>query len=110
MISKFYTKTATVERQGWTTDVGGNDITTVSNVATVLGHLQQASKELTQGLMDKFSITHTFWCATGSDIQLGDVAIIDAERYGVQDIQNNTFVGVNKHLEIWLEKETDNDQ
>ena len=108
MISKHYTKTATVERVEWTTDVDGNDITTTANSSSILGHLQQASPELIQGLADRFTLSHTFWCDSSSDVQTGDTLIIDGERYGVQDIQNNSFIGSNKHLEIQLEKETDN--
>lgn len=105
-ISKFYTKTATVERLTWADDGSGNLVSGVSSAGTILGHLQQASPELVQGLADKFNISHTFWCAKGSDVKAGETIIIDSERYGVKDIQDNTFTGTNKHLELQLEKET----
>lgn len=108
MISKFYTKTATVERQAWTTDISGNDITSISNVSSILGHLQQANPELIRSVVDRFTLSHLFWCASDSNILDGDVLIIDTERYGVRAIQNNAFVGKNTHLEVYLEKNTDN--
>jgi hypothetical protein len=107
MISKHYNKTATVFRSQWTTDEDDNDISEeVEQDDTVKGHLQQASATLVANFKDVFTLTHIFWCPVGSDILNGDVLVIDGFRYGVRGIQDNSFIGSNKHLEIQLEKYT----
>jgi hypothetical protein len=104
MISKFYQTTATIYRNVWTTDKDDNDISEEVSQGAVSGHLQQAGAELIQNLSDRFTLSHLFWCSPTANIQNGDTVVISGDKYSVRAIQDNSFVGSNKHLEVLLEK------
>lgn len=94
-------------RLEWSTDDNDNQISDeVETDNPITGHLQQATPEQVNNLANVFTLSHLFWCASTSDVEVGDVLIIDEERYGVRAIQDNSFIGRNKHLELHLEKYT----
>ena len=108
MISRFYTQTGTIKRLQWTVDDDNNDIAEEVAGDNIKGHLQQASAELISNLADRYTISHIYWCDVDSEVRVGDVIEIGVERFGVRGIQDNSFVGTNKHLELQLERQTDN--
>jgi len=110
MIASKYTTTAEIKRLVWTVDGNGNDISSEGVVSSFKGHLQQASPELITNIGDRFTLSHLFWCSSASAVKEGDVLTINSERYGVRAIQDNSFIGINKHWELQLEKETDNNE
>jgi len=101
MIEDFYTRAFTVTRL---TRTSGKMTSDYQEVATFNGHLQQASQleNIAQDLADY--ISHSVWCAPGTDIEVSDI-IHDGEwSYSVHAIQDNSYVGVNKHLEVLVER------
>lgn len=104
MISRFFTKTFTVYRLGWTEDEEDNEYSEEELIGTFTGHLQQASPEITQNLGLNFGTTFTVWCNPSANVQLGDKIVHDEVIYDVRLIQNNSNVGTNTHLELVIEK------
>jgi hypothetical protein len=104
MIEKFYTKNFTVTRGAWTTDSEGFSSSAPTEIGTFKGHLQQISPKLSQYLNLNFTTTYSIWCGGLTDVKIGDILLCDGIYYSVKEIQNNTLVGSNTHIEIIAEK------
>lgn len=106
MISSKYTTTFTVIRNAWTKTDGiwGADEV---EVGTFKGHIQQANINEVLNLADKFTITHSVWCSPEADVKRGDIIVAGNKEYTVREIQDNSFIGVNKHLELMVELSTE---
>jgi hypothetical protein len=102
MIDKYFTQNITVKRLGWSTDEDGYDYSGEITSGTFKGHLQQASPELINNLGDIFTVSHIVWCPVGTDVKRGDTLEIGDRSFGVSGIQENTYVGNNRHLEVLI--------
>lgn len=98
MIQGKYDKTATVTRLAYTSGKG-----TYSTVATITGHLQQASANIQQQTAQMYTISHLFWTDTTANVNVNDKITIDTVDYSVKGIQMNDY-GQNKHKELHIEK------
>lgn len=98
-ISRFFTKTFTVSRMVWT-----DNKSAMGEVGTFLGHLQQASTQLTQELGLAFGTAYTLWCPVGTDIEREDTIAYGGYKYSVRGINERNYLGANKHLEIILQR------
>jgi len=97
-IENFYTTTFTVKRFAYTGTKGS-----LSTQGTFVGHLQQALIEQVANIASKFTISHSIWCATDTDVNLGDQLEEGGDKYTVKAIQTNNYGG-NDHLELLVEK------
>lgn len=97
-IERFYTTTFTVKRFGYTANKGS-----LSTQGTFEGHLQQEDIERIQNLASKFTVSHSIWCAVGTDVNIGDQLETGGEKYTVRAIQTNNY-GDNDHLELLVEQ------
>ena len=104
MISKFFTTTFTGTRGAWLTDGDGFPYSSPSAITSFKGHLQQATPRLAQYLNLNYTKTFTVWVAVGTDIKQGDMINDGTYYYSVKEIQDNSFVGSNKHLELVVER------
>lgn len=103
-IEKFYTKTFTVSRGTWSEDAEGYASSAPTVVGTFLGHLQQISPKIAEYLNLNFTKTYSIWCGGLSDVKIGDILTNGGIHYSVKEIQNNTLVGSNTHLELIVEE------
>lgn len=103
MISKFFTTTFTVNRSVWSTDVNGFQSSEESVVGTFKGHLQQLTAEQALNLGLNFTTPFSVWCPTGTNVIIGDNLTANSVNYTIRAIQNNGLVGVNKHLQLYVE-------
>lgn len=104
MIADFFTKTVTVYRQQWQEDESFGDYQAESEVATFLGHVQQArNPELVQELGLSYSKAFMLWCPLDSDIKDGDRVEIDSISYTVRATGEHA-VGSNTHLSLVIER------
>jgi hypothetical protein len=99
MINKFYTYSFEVKRMEWEDDSAEEEV-----VGTFKGHLQQISAELAQNLGLNFTKSFQVWCPPNTDVQVGDGVECNDIFYTVRAIQDNSFVGSNKHLQVFIEK------
>lgn len=103
MIEKFFTTTLTNTRMVWT----GNT-SALTAVGSFVGHIQQASAEYAEQLRAAFGVTHTIWCAMGTNVRTGDTITVAtgsyAGTYSVRNIQTNA-TGTNEHLELIVIKD-----
>jgi hypothetical protein len=106
MISRLFTTQFQVIRNAWVKEQGiwGAD---EQEVATFKGHIQQASINETQNLADRFTITHSIWCSPSANVKRGDLIVSGSKEYTVREIQDNSFIGSNKHLELLVELTTE---
>lgn len=104
MINARFTTTFSIERNGWVEE-SGYSYSALSTIGTFKGHLQQASPEMVQNLALNFSVAYICWCPPDTAVKLGDTLVVGNDRYDVRLIQDNSFVGANKHLELALEKQ-----
>ena len=89
----------TVYRMTWSADSSSQVLT-----STFLGHLQQANANVTIGLADSITVSHTIWCGTSSNVEKGDRITDGNYYYSVRAIiEYNT--GDNSHLELFIERE-----
>lgn len=102
-ISKFFTKTFTVFRNVYTTDLNGFASSTETSSGTFSGHLQQISAEQALNLGMNFTTSFQIWCAKDTDVQVGDRLVHDEIFYSVRAIQDNGMVGINQHLQVFVE-------
>jgi hypothetical protein len=107
MIQNRFTTTAEVFRHVWDVDVDGFEYSEEASQGEIKGHLQQASPELIQNFADVITLSHIFWCGPLSDVKKGDILKIGGKRFGVKGIQDNSFVGTNKHLELQLDEQSE---
>jgi hypothetical protein len=107
MIESKYTKIVTVYRNSWTEDEDNYFASEETEVGTIKGHLQQASPQDLENAQLNFTVGYTLWCSPTSDIKVGDRVEIDSESYSVRLLQDNSFIGSNKHYELVLEKEAE---
>lgn len=98
-ISRFYTQTFTQYRQVYTANKSVETL-----VGTLTGHIQQTVAELAQELGMQMALTYSIWLPTGTDIKTGDTLVIGSNRYSIKAVQDNNFVGANKHFECIAEK------
>lgn len=100
MLSNFYDKTFTVNRMVWS--VGSNRGSSLSEVGTFQGYLQQASQELVERFAMNFQTSFSIWCDIGTDVKIGDTLEEGNSVYTVRAIQiNNT--GNHPHLQLGVE-------
>lgn len=105
MISAKFTTTFTVKRQGWTTEIVGDqtiDKSEESTVGTFLGYRQQSNAEYIQALGLQISKPHLVWCPVNASVVEGDVL---SSTYGVdrvRAVQINRD-GINAHKELVVE-------
>lgn len=104
MIDSKYTTTFTIKRNAWVEE-SGYSYSTLSTITTFKGHLQQASPEMVQNLALNFSVAYICWCPPDTAVKLGDTLHVGDDVYDVRLIQDNSFIGSNKHLELALEKQ-----
>ena len=102
-ISKFFTKTFTVYRNVWTTDVNGFASSIETDSGTFSGHLQQVSAEQALNLGMNFTTSFQIWCAKDTDVKVGDRLDYNDTFYSVRAIQDNGMVGINQHLQVFVE-------
>lgn len=98
MINQFYTTQFTVKRQAWNGERSG-----LVQVATFMGHLQQASSELAQNYGMAVSKTFVVWCSLDSNVKVGDKLEETVNSYFVKE-SSIRAVGNNQHLELILER------
>jgi hypothetical protein len=105
MISRFFTTLAKVYRQSATQPDEDEKIVysqSETQEANIYGHLEPASAELAEGFALQRNRAFNFWCATTSDIKIGDKLVIDTVNYKVVGILDYTY-GHNKHKECVLQ-------
>jgi hypothetical protein len=102
-INNFFTVLFTINRPSWGTDGSGNPESTLEEVGTFNGHLQQAQPELAVNLGLALTKVYTIWCPPDTAVRAGDSLESVHGRFSVKAIQDNGFVGVNKHLELVVE-------
>jgi len=107
MISRNYTTTFTIQRNVWTT-ADGYSSSALGTIGTFKGHIQQASPEMVENLGLNFTVPYIAWCDPSTSVKLGDTLVVGTNRYDVRLIQDNSFIGANKHLELILEKAQEN--
>jgi hypothetical protein len=98
-IDRFFTKTFTVSRMVWT-----NNKSEMGEVGTFLGHLQQATTELTRELGLAFGTAFTLWCPVRTNIEREDTIACGDYKYSVRGINERNYTGGNKHLEVTLQR------
>lgn len=98
MIERFYTDTATVQRL----TVSSNK-STYSTVATIKGHLQQATPFVVAQTASMYTLSCLFWTYVTSNIQVNDNVTISGLKYSVKGVWKNNY-GENQHLEVHLER------
>jgi len=103
-ISKFYTTTFTVTRGTWSEDGDGFASSAPTTVGTFLGHIQQMTPKLAQYLNLNFTKTYSIWCDPSTDIKSGDIINDGTKYYSIKEIQDNSMVGSNMHLELIAEE------
>lgn len=103
MISKFFTTTFTIYRNVWSTDLNGFESSDESDVGTFRGHLQQISAEQSLNLGMNFTTSFQIWCSPTTDVKVGDRISVGEIFYSVRAIQDNGMVGINKHLQVFVE-------
>jgi len=103
-IERLYNKTFTVQRMenDGETEWGQQ----LSNVGSFIGHLQQASIELTESMKSQFSLTHKIWCDVSEDVKTGDVLENNGFKYSIKAITKSDY-GKNTHLELLVAKKED---
>lgn len=99
-IESFYTVLFTINRQAWGTDGEGNPESTLEEVGTFNGHLQQARPELASNLGLSLTKAFSIWCPSTTSVLEGDILESVHGKFSVKAVQNNGFVGGNKHLEL----------
>jgi hypothetical protein len=104
MIKHFYTTSATNRRNTWVT-IESLKSSSLEVVATFDCHIQQANPQMIQNIADNYTISHIIWCDPATDVKVGDVIYIGDDRYDVRLLQDNSFVGSNKHYELMVEKQ-----
>lgn len=104
MIEKFFTKLFTVYRNEYI-ELGGVYSSSQVEVGTFKGHIQQANPQIVQNLALNLSTTFTVWCPVGTDVKMGDSIEAQGMTFAVRLIQDNSFVGANKHMELIVERE-----
>lgn len=110
MLSNKFNVSYSVQRMQWLTDVDGNRYSSLVNVTTSKGHLQQASKELVEFFEMNFQKSYSLWVSIDDDIQVGDTLTIDTsvnnvttgDTFTVRGVQHNNY-GMNPHLEVLIE-------
>lgn len=100
MISRFYTTTFAVSRLVYTDGIGN-----YGGAGTFVGHLQQASQLASVNGINMESISHTVWCAPGTNVRIGDTISAHGRSYSVRGIQQNDHAGANTHLELLVERD-----
>jgi hypothetical protein len=103
MINKFYTRTFEVWRNEYTTAESGFSSSEESKQGEFKGHLQQISPNETESRGMNFSKSFTIWCPPNTDVVVGDRLKNDALWFIVQSLQDNNFVGSNRHLQVFVE-------
>ncbi|MDP2654895.1 MAG: hypothetical protein Q8Q08_12815 [Candidatus Omnitrophota bacterium] len=101
MISRFYTTTFTIKRLTYASNIG-----TWGATGTFLGHLQQVTQEQVIRLANALVVSHAIWCATDTDVEIGDALEITGRTFTVRAIQTND-TGANAHLELLVEEDTE---
>ena len=103
MISRYFTTSIAVKRMVW---IGNASQDTA--LGTFLGHIQQATAEYAEQLQSAYGITHSVWCAKGTNVKAGDTLTIAtgdyAGTYNVRNVQVNA-TGRNQHLELIVIKD-----
>lgn len=74
-----------------------------AEIGTFRGHLQQVTAELAQNLGLNLTKSFQVWCPVGSNVEEGDNVECEDVFYTVRSIQDNSFVGSNKHLQLFIE-------
>lgn len=105
-IKRFFTKSITVNRNAWVEESGYSH-SEEATVGTIKGHIQQTSAEMATNLALNLSTSFSLWCAVDTDIKVGDRVVCDGISYTVRLIMDNSFVGLNAHLEVYIEKENE---
>lgn len=98
-IDRFYTQTFTVSRLTYTGYKGA-----YATIGTIKGHLQQKVQEEGLSQMNQPNLQYTVWCDPSSNVKENDILIDGARQYTVIAIQENDFVGKNKHLELLVNR------
>jgi hypothetical protein len=101
-IENFYTTTFSVLRQVYT----GYKSSLVLQ-GTFAGHIQQAGQDVVEFQGINWALAFNIWCADDEDVLVGDKITDGTNAYTVKAISNFGFVGLNKHLEILVEKVLD---
>jgi len=89
-------------RMEWLTDASGNRFSQNQIITTGAGHIQQASKELTERYAMSFQNSFAVWLDIDTDIQIGDTLTSSGKTYTVRGI-NKLDYGANKHIEAVIE-------
>jgi len=89
-------------RMEWKTDIDGNRYSENQSIVTGEGHIQQASKELTERYAMSFQNSFVVWLTIGTDIEIGDTLTSSGKTYTVRGI-NTLDYGINKHIEAVIE-------
>jgi hypothetical protein len=97
MIAKNYNTTFTNERMVWYDEYAELDDT-----ASLNGHLQQASAELSESLGLTFTKAYVVWCGLNTAVEVGDQITADSTTYIVRAIKD-LLVGNNKHKQLYVE-------
>lgn len=98
MIQRHFTTTFTVKRMVWTGNTSAD-----TTLGTFKGHIQQASAEYAEQLRSAYGVTHSVWCAKGTDVKTGDTLVIATGDYaGTYNVRNIIVhaVGHNQHFEL----------
>lgn len=98
MISRNFTTQFTAKRMVWS-----GSSSSLTNISSFKGHLQQTSSELAQSLGLTFTKSFTIFCAIATDIKAGDEISDGVNTYTVEAIQE-LLVGANKHKQIFVER------
>lgn len=100
-ITDFFTTTFTIWRFGY---VG--DKASLSQIGSMVAHIQQARMELVEEMELTFSKAFTVWCPLATDIQDNDTIIdTDGNVYVVKAFwKNKVTVATNKHIELLIEE------
>ena len=83
----------------WTGDSGAESV-----VATIAGHLQQASPELALQFGLVYTKTFRVWFPVDANVVEGDTLVSGSITYSVKAVQQNN-VGANTHLELIVQKD-----
>jgi len=104
MINNYFTIQFTNYRQGGYV----NGISSREEVGSFYGHLQQTSAELVENLGMSFTSAFTLWCPIDTDLETGDSLEDESNTYSVRAINKKNYGGSNQHLEVFIEKDVDN--